>query len=213
MKKIVLYGAGGLAREVAYLIERINRGTPAYELMGFIVDEAYYHDGMRINGYPVLGTRQWLLAHKEEVVCTCAIGEPVPRESIQEELERSGVCFETLISPEVEIHATVEIGAGTVIAHGVLMTVNVKIGKGVIVNGGTTLGHDSEVGDYTCIMGGCGVTGHVKIGRRVRIGGHAFLVPHITVGDDAVVAAGSVVFTKVKSKRYVLGNPAKRIEL
>ena len=73
MKKIVLFGAGGFARETAYLIERINNVRAAYELLGFIVDDAYYRDGLEINGYPVLGTRQWLIAHKNEVVCTLSL--------------------------------------------------------------------------------------------------------------------------------------------
>ena len=94
-----------------------------------------------------------------------------------------------------------------------MMTVNIKIGKGVVINGCTTLGHDAEVGDYACVMGGCGLAGYVKIGRRVKIGGHAFIVPHITVEDDAVIAAGSAVFAKVKRERRVLGNPARRFEL
>lgn len=213
MKNIVLFGAGGFARETAYLIERINHVKPTYELLGFIVDDAYYRDGLEINGYPVLGTRQWLLAHKNEVVCTCAIGEPGPREAIQEELEQNGIRFETLISPDVELHDTVKIGNGSVIAHGVMMTVNIKIGKGVVINGCTTLGHDAEIGDYACVMGGCGLAGYVKIGRRVKIGGRAFIVPHISVGDDAVIAAGSAVFARVRSGRRVLGNPAKRFEV
>ena len=182
-------------------------------MLGFIVDDDYYRDGLEINGYPVLGTRQWLIAHKNEVVCTCAIGEPGPREVIQEELEQKGIQFETLISPDVELHSTVKVGAGSVIAHGVMMTVNIKIGKGVVINGCTTLGHDAEVGDYACVMGGCGLAGYVKIGRRVKIGGHAFIVPHITVEDDAVIAAGSAVFAKVRRERRVLGNPARRFEL
>ena len=62
-------------------------------------------------------------------------------------------------------------------------------------------------------MGGCGLAGYVKIGRRVKIGGHAFIVPHITVEDDAVIAAGSAVFAKVRRERRVLGNPARRFEL
>ena len=75
MKKIVLFGAGGFARETAYLIERINNVRAAYELLGFIVDDDYYRDGLEINGYPVLGTRQWLIAHKNEVVCTCNLSQ------------------------------------------------------------------------------------------------------------------------------------------
>lgn len=213
MKDIVLYGAGGLGREVSFLIERINRNEPTYNLIGFIVDEEYYTEGQNVHGYPVVGTPQWIIDHKDSVVCTCAIGEPVVREKVQEMLEPQEVIFETLVSPDVEIHNTVKIGAGSIISRRVSITVDVTIGKGVLINENCGLAHDSVIGDYSCLSGGCGVNGYVQIGKRTRIGGKAYFVPHIKVGDDAVVAAGSIVFTKVKPGTHVLGNPAKRIEL
>ena len=38
MKNIVLYGASGFGREVAYIIERINKISPTYNLLGFLDD-------------------------------------------------------------------------------------------------------------------------------------------------------------------------------
>lgn len=213
MKKIVLYGAGGFARETAYLIERINRKHKQYELLGFIVDEQFYVPGTVINDYPVLGTKEWILQNKESVVCCCTIGEPKVRKRIQEELEAEGVEFETLISPDVDIHKTLKIGKGTIICGGCFFTVNITIGKGVIINQATSLGHDVTVGDYSCIMGNCSVNGWTNIGNQVSVGGAAYILPNITVGDEAIVGAGSVVFTRVKQKTHVLGNPAKRIKL
>lgn len=214
MKKIVLYGAGGFAKEVAFMIERINRAKPAYELLGFVVDEEYYVPGTQINGYPVVGTGKWLIEHKDEVVCTCAVGEPpAAREYIQEKYESLGIKFETLISPDIEVHETVKIKDGCVICRGTTFTVDITVGKGVIINERGGIGHDAQIGNYCCIFGGCSINGHVKIGNRVKIGGKSYFCPKVKIGDDAVVAAGSIVFTNVKTGRHVLGNPAKRIDL
>lgn len=213
MKKLVLYGAGGLGRETAFLIERINRAAPTYDLLGFVVGNEYYHEGSVVNGYPVIGDESWLLDHKEEVVCTCSIGEPKSREMVQTRLAAQGVIFETLVSPDIEVHPTVKLGQGTILCRGVRMTVNITIGDGVLINENVGIGHDVVIEDYACLMGGCALTGHVHIGKRVFMGGKAYLVPNISVGDDAVIAAGSVVFRKVKAGTRVLGNPARRIEL
>lgn len=214
MKKLVLYGAGGLAREIAYMVERINRVCPTYELLGFVVDKEYYVPGMNVNGYPIVGDGDWLVAHKDEVVCTCAVGEPpAARERIQETYEALGIKFETLISPDVEMHESVKIGNGCVICWRTTFTVDVEIGKGTFINGRNAFGHDSCVGNYCSIYADCSINGHVKIGDRVKIGGKSYFCPKVRVGDDAIVAAGSVVFTNVKAGRHVLGNPAKRIDL
>ncbi|MDO5424000.1 MAG: NeuD/PglB/VioB family sugar acetyltransferase [Eubacteriales bacterium] len=214
MKKLVLYGAGGFAREVAFMIERINKVEPRYDLLGFVVDEQYYMPGMKVFNYPVIGTGEWLLDHKDEVVCTCVVGEPPEaRECIQEKYEALGVKFETLVSPDVEVHKTVKIGEGSIICRGTMFTVDISIGKGTIINQRGGIGHDAKIGNYCCIFSACNVTGHVKIGNRVKVGGRAYFCPKVKVGDDAVIAAGSVVFTNVKAGRHVMGNPAKKIDL
>jgi len=213
MKDIVLIGAGGLGREAAYLIERINRVKHQYNLLGFVVEEQYYKPDEVVNGYPVLGNLEWAVDNREKIVCHCTIGETKPRARIQEEMEEKGCEFESLIDPDIEIHHTVSIGAGTFIQGGCGLSVNISIGKGALLNGGVLIGHDVIVGDYTCVMTRTTISGNVKIGSKVFIGGAAYIIPKITIEDEAVVAAGSVVFKHVKTGSHVLGNPAKKIEL
>lgn len=38
MKKIAIYGAGGFGREVAFLIDDINKVNPQYEFIGYFDD-------------------------------------------------------------------------------------------------------------------------------------------------------------------------------
>ena len=213
MKDIVLIGAGGLGREAAYMIERINREEKKYNLLGFVVEDQYYKPDTEVNGYPVLGSIQWLMDHSKDIVCHCAIGEPKPRRRIQELLEKNNCIFETLVDPSVEIHPTVKIGEGSYIQAECGISVNITIGKGVLLNGAVGLGHDVTIGDYSCIMTRTVLSGHVIVGENVFMGGMAYIVPKITIENDAVVAAGSVVFRKVKKGTHVLGNPAKRVEL
>lgn len=210
-KKIVLIGAGGFGREVASIIEVLNKITPTYELLGFVDDGSQYYKGMTINGYPWLGKTEWILAHKDDVFCNCTIGTPAIKGSIQRALMTQGIKFQTIIAWGGYIGPYTQIGAGCVLYGGVTISVNCKIGDGVLLNQMVNIGHDSVIGDYTTIMPSTGISGGCKIGNEVRIGGHAFIIPERKIGDNATIAAGSIVFTNVKAGTTVIGNPAKRL--
>ena len=213
MKKIVLIGAGGFGREVASIIEVLNSIKPTYELLGFLDDGSQYHEGDMIDGYPWIGKKEWILEHKEDVVCNCTIANPKIKRKIQEELTSQGVVFETIIAYGGfgYIGPNTEIGPGCVFYGGVTISVDCKIGAGVVMNQMVNIGHDVVIGDYTTIMPFTGISGCCKIGSEVNIGGHAFIIPGKKVGDTATIAAGSIVFANVKAGTTVLGNPAKRM--
>lgn len=212
MKKIVLYGAGGFGKEVASIIEVINKYEHRYELLGFIDDRPEYSENTVINGYPWLGRSEWILNHKEDVWCTCTVGNAHKKAKIQQNLTEQGVKFETIIAYGGFVGKYTSIGAGCVFYGGVMVSVNCTIGDGVVINQGCNIGHDAVIGDYTTIMPGTGISGAVKIGSEVSIGGHAFIVPERKIGDGATVAAGSVVFSNVRAGTTVLGNPARRMK-
>lgn len=212
MKDIVLYGASGFGKEVAYIIERINKIDHRYRLLGFLDDGAQYYKGATINGYPWLGQGDWIIEHKDDCLCTCTIGYPKTKAKIQRNLMEKGVRFESIIAPESRLSELCEIGMGSVIYAAVNVSVNCSIGQGVLLNSRVTVGHDAVIGDYTTIMVGTGISGCCRIGSEVNIGGHVFVIPGRKVGDSATLAAGSVVFTNVKAGTTVLGNPAKRMK-
>lgn len=213
MKDLVLYGAGGMGRETAILVGAINEQAPTYKLLGYVVDEEYYKPDTKVNGLPLLGDRKWLIDHKEQVVCTCAIGRPKSRLKIMEELTEEGVKFETLISPDVYIDPSVEVGPGTIIQTRCLVAVNVKIGKGVFLNTDVTLGHDNELSDYVVCNPRVQISGGCKIGKAAMLGGMSFVNEHVKIGEYAVAVPGSIMLRNVKPHTYVMGNPAKKIEL
>ena len=210
-KKIVLIGAGGFGKEVAAIIEGLNKYGDAYELLGFLDDSPRFSAGDEINGYPWLGPTEWILSHKDDVVCNCTVGAAAVKKRIQEELSAQGVRFETIVAHGSVVCKYTELGPGCVLYGSVSVSVNCRIGPGVLMNQGVNIGHDVELGGYTTIMPYAGVSGGCKVGECVSIGGHAFIVPGKKVGDGATVAAGSIVFSNVRAGVTVLGNPAKRM--
>lgn len=213
-KKLVLLGAGGFGREIIEIIEWIydKDKKRVYELLGFLDDGEQFKAGDMINDYPWLGPSSWILDHKDEVLCTCTIGDAAIKARKQCELSAQGVHFESIIAPGAMISRFAEIGPGSVLYWNTAVSVDCKLGAGVVLNNGVKIGHDVTIGDYTCIMPDTGISGGCRIGEEVNIGGHAYVVPGKKIGDRARIAAGSVVFSNVRAGTTVLGNPAKRMK-
>ena len=143
---LIIIGAGGLGREVAWLVERINHHSPTWNLLGFLDDNPALH-GKTINGHPVLGGCETLAACPE-AYAVCAGGAPKVRRNIIEKIKSISPTqkFATLLDPSVEKSSTVSIGEGTIICARSILTVDIHIGDHVIVNLDCKIGHDAVVG-------------------------------------------------------------------
>lgn len=214
MKNLVIFGAGGLARELAILIGSIIDKKPdSYCLWGFVVDEEYYIPGQVINGVKVLGDLTWLEQNKQYVSCVIGIGDAEPRKRIYNKLLKIGVSFETIIAPNVYIDPSCEIESACIIGHNCVISTNIKVGKGTFLNTDVMIGHDVSIGNFVTISPRATLSGYCSVGDGAQIGGGSYIIPHRKIGANAIIAAGSVVFTNVKHNTKVLGNPAKRVKL
>ena len=215
-KQLVIYGAGGFAREVAWLVEQIN-GTvsyEAYDLVAFIDDNPAAH-GKNVNGIPVVGLQE-ARGSWSEARLVGGIGNPKTRQCLLEKASAIGFSFETLIHPRVEMSNRVEISDGTVICAGNILTTNIKLGENVQINLDCTIGHDVIMGKYTTLAPGVHVSGRVHFGERVYVGTGAVIINGlddrpIVVDDDAIVGAAACVTKSVPKGQTVVGVPAKSI--
>jgi acetyltransferase-like isoleucine patch superfamily enzyme len=103
----------------------------------------------------------------------------------------------------VSCAASVEIGAGTLLGHGVQ----------IFDNNSHPLGPEERAADWAAIRGEGGraeiEAAPILIGARAWIGFGAFLLKGVTIGDGAIVGAGSVVTGDVAPGAVVVGNPAR----
>ena len=212
MNKLVIIGASGFGREVAWLVERINAVSPIWNLIGF-VDDNKEIIGQEINGYKVLGTIDSLEKMKATYV-VCAVGSSSVRKDIIDRVQQlnHNLCFATLIDPTVEKSNYVEIGEGTIIcAHNVL-TVNIKIGKHCIINLDCTVGHDVIMDDFVTVYPSVNISGNSKYGECVELGTGSQIIQGKTVGKGTVVGAGSVVVKDLPEECTAVGTPCKPIK-
>ena len=170
LKPLYIIGAGGFGRETAWLVERINAIKMTWELRGFIDDDASLW-GTQKDGYMVWGGLSVLEQSQENVWCVFAVGNVQARQKGVRRLEAfEQVHFATLTDPGVEMGRTVEIGEGSIICAGTILTVDVRIGKHCIVNLDCTVGHDAVLEDFVTLYPSVNVSGCVKIRSLTEIG-------------------------------------------
>lgn len=213
MKDIIIIGAGGVGREVAFIIEEINKEMPMLNILGFIDDNKEIH-GKVINGYSVLGDLSYLdnyhgKEEKPEVVIAIA-NYNVKKNIVLKINNRFN--FATIIHPEVSIHNTVTIGNGSIIYKGVIMTTNITIGNHVIVSPKCGIGHDSIIKDYVSLLWNVNISGNDVIEEGVLIGSAATVIQGKNVAQGAIIGAGAVVVKDILSNTTNVGVPSSVIK-
>ncbi len=209
MKDIVIIGAGGFGREVAWLIEDINKVSNEWNIVGF-VDDNESIQGQEINGYKVVGNVEWLKHQQLNVVN--AIGDPIIKKKVLKRLEDSKNTYPVLIHPSVITSDRVKIGDGSIICAGNIITVNIEIGRHVIVNLDCTIGHDVILGNYTTVLPSVNISGLVKTEECVNIGTGTALIQGVSIGENTVIGAGAVVVKDLPANCTAVGAPAKPIK-
>lgn len=212
MKNLYIIGAGGFGREVAWLVERINSACEEWNLKGFIDDNESIHN-ITEGGYKVLGGCDYLIELEEDAWVCCAVGNAVVREKIIAKLSNyKHIKWAILIDPSVIKSEKVEIGEGTIICAGTILTVDLKIGNHVIINLDCTIGHDDIIEDFVTIYPSVNVSGNVFVGRNVELGTGTQIIQGKRIGRYTIVGAGSVVVKDLPEKCTAVGSPAKPIK-
>jgi len=209
--RLAIFGAGGHAREVAWLAEECWGEELA---LTFLIDEDAPSPG-ELNGIPVMRLREYADRYGGAPIAV-AIGDPVLRKQCVDKCAAAGFGFVSLVHPRVDVSHWVTIGAGTIVCAGSVLTTNITIGQHVHINVGCTVSHDANIGDFSTLSPGVHLAGWVTLGRRVFLGTGAVIKNGasgrpITIGDDVIIGAGACVIGDVEKNEKVAGVPARPI--
>lgn len=212
MEKIAVFGAGGFGRETQMLIAQINGIENRFEFIGFFDDG--YKIGELINNSPILGGISELNRVIEPMNIVFSIADPKTKKNLLERIINPLIKYPALIHPNALIgdEQYVHIGDGSIIAAGNIITVNIDIGKHVILNLSCTVGHDTIIGDFSSFMPTVNISGEVTIGEGVYVGTGAKIINQLEIGEFTIVGAGSVVNKSLPSHCTAVGVPAKIIK-
>jgi len=205
-KPLLIYGAGGLGREILSLV----RTSEVWEPVGFL-DDAVPANQV-IKGVPDLGGIEALLSFDGPRNIVVAVGQPPIKQEIVRVLKSHNVHYPALVHPAAILQdpESVMLGEGVIIGAGCILTTDIYVGNHVLINLNSTIGHDVRIGDCTSIMCGVNVAGEVTIGDAVMVGSGASILNRVTVGSRSRIGMGAAVVKDVTADVTVVGVPAKR---
>lgn len=214
---VVIFGAGGLAREVAWAVSTPgaelhwqdgHRSSP--DLVGYLDDRSESY-GTDINGRRVRGGAEWIADQPGHAVIV-AVGNSGVRKQIVQRLRDMGVTFPSVLAVDTVFGDEVVIGEGVIAFPGVVVTTNVCIGDFVLLNPHVSISHDGVIGSYCSLGPGVTLAGDVHVGEGSDLGTNASAIPGVRIGSNVVLGAGACVVRDLPDNVTAVGVPARVVE-
>lgn len=208
MKHLIIIGVGGFAREVYWHAQESKGFGIEFDLKGFLdgdvkLPEAEY-EKLELS---VVGDVDNYIPQNDDVFI-CAAGDSMVRKKLVEKMLRKQAEFITLIHNTAIIHGNVKIGRGSIILGYTTIHDHACIGEFSVVGPHSGLGHDVVLGDFVSIMACASLCGGVFVEDEAFLADGAAILPHARVGRQSYVGARSLVMRRVKNGEKVFGIPA-----
>ncbi|EJL66753.1 acetyltransferase [Flavobacterium sp. CF136] len=207
---MLIVGAKGFAKEVLEIINQMNQ----LENLVFFDDVNDDIKGNLYEIFPILKTTNEVADYFNTIDnrFTIGIGNPVLRKKLFNKFISLGGVFTSTVSPLANVGSfDVQIGHGTNILSGVIISNSSKIGMGCIVYYNSIITHDCKIGDFVEISPSVTLLGRSTVGSYSQIGSNATILPDKAIGKNVIIGAGSVVTKDIPDNCVVVGTPAKII--
>jgi sugar O-acyltransferase (sialic acid O-acetyltransferase NeuD family) len=212
MKDIVIIGSGGFAKEVAFLIDSINKINHEWNILGYIAKEES-DIGKQHGKYKICNSDSWLINSHDNLHVAFGLADPEIISLIVNKLKSKGnLSFPNLIHPNViGDWEQIKIGSGNIICAGNIFTIDIEIGSFNIFNLSCTIGHDSIVGSYNVLNPSVNLSGEVKLGNKNLVGTGTQIIQSLIICDNNKISAGSLIFRDIIIPGTYVGVPARKI--
>jgi sugar O-acyltransferase (sialic acid O-acetyltransferase NeuD family) len=212
MKDIAIYGAGGYGRETACLLNRINKVSPQWKLIGFI------DDGLPVGydtGYgKVLGGLSEINQYPKQLSIVMAFANSQTLKKVVEQVTNPLIDFPNIIYTDVSFadQNSLQIGIGNIIGSRCGFSCNIKIGNFNRFNFDVHFGHDDVIGNFNMFNSSVCISGEVTIGDCNFFGVGSVVLQQKSVGNHVTIGANSVIIRKSKDYKTYVGNPAVELK-
>lgn len=208
---MIILGAKGFAKEVLQVCHE-KKDLKTLVFYDDVNDDIgdYLYDEFRI-----LKTLDEAKAHFNNLDSrfTIGIGNPMLRYKLFKKFEALGGQLTSTISKNAIIGDYGNIvKEGCNIMANTVLTNDIKVGQGVIINQLASIGHDVVIGDFCEICPNVSVSGNCEIKAFTFLGTGATILPKIKIGSNVVIGAGAVVTKDIPDNSIAFGAPAKVVK-
>ena len=199
-QKVLLCGGGGFAGEV--IAEFRSRLSGVYDPK--LTTETF-------EGLPVF--RSLEVAQREGFQeAVIAVGHPRVARRIEAEVAAQSMSLAPAFVSERAILTgdDNEIGDGSLIMAGTILTNHVRIGKSCVININCTVGHGARLGDFVSIMPLASISGLVTLEDDCYLGSQVFVTEGVSVAARTTLGAQAGVFRNIEEPDLTwIGSPAR----
>lgn len=208
---MLVIGAKGFAKEVLQTLHDINElhNLSFYDDVNQDIDTHLYDQ------FPILKSKKEAQNYFKTTDSrfTIGIGNPKLREKLCLDFISIGGKLTTTISQSAIVGSYGNvIEEGCNIMANVVITNDVFIGRGSIINQISSIGHDTIIGPFSEICPNVSISGNCTLGAGVFVGTGAVILPGVTVGNGVIIGAGAVVAKDLPDNCVAVGIPAKIIK-
>lgn len=203
-KPIIIVGTGGFAREVGTLLLDLGLGD---QWKAFIERDVAWKKNQELMERPVWKESE-IETGKYQVVI--GVSNPQVREQIVDRLPETTE-YPTLIHPSVIYSQWVDIGKGTIICAGCILTTDIEVGNHVQLNLHTTVGHDVHIADFVTTAPAVNISGNCYIGKSVYMGTQAATKQGISISPGITLGMGAMVVKNLSEPGTYVGIPARKL--
>jgi sugar O-acyltransferase (sialic acid O-acetyltransferase NeuD family) len=208
---MLIIGAKGFAKEVLEICHQNNQ----LDSLAFYDDVNVEIGDSLFGKFPIIKNTDDAKKYFEEVDArfTIGIGNPELRRKLFYRFSGLGGVFTTTISTTAIMgHYGNIIGEGSNIMINAVLTNDISIGKGTIINQLSSLGHDLIIGEFCEICPNVSISGNCEIGEMTFIGTGAIILPKVKIGKNVIIGAGALVTKNIPDNCVAFGSPAKIIK-
>ena len=208
MKKYVIFGTNGMAKDLCNFIESDGHKLEAYVLDGKYIQEKTFF-GRKVIPYEELEKHY----KKDEITILVIIGYSKMNEVrrvILERCKKDGWDISSFIHSSV-FNLAKSIGDGNIIGPFVDIGSDTVIGEGNIINSRSEIGHDVVIGDFNFCTATVHIGGVAKVGNNNFLGLNCTIENGIKIENYNIVGAGAVLNKEIQS-HMVVASQAVRMQ-
>lgn len=206
---MLIIGAGGCAKDLLAMLE-LEDDVPQVCLYDDVTPDV---PDLLFDRYPVLKRPDAAIEYFRLTDARFVLGVGVPqvRSQLISRFEELGGRAPSLVSQHARVGSFSSVSdRGVLIMHDAILTQDVEVREGSLINMRCTLGHGCRVGRFCDLAPGV-YASSCLIGDFCHLGISSVLKPGIRLGNNVTVGAGSVVTHDVSDNQIVAGVPARPI--